>query len=262
MTAPTKIKDILFAVSNQLQDLDPQFERWTQRELVTWLNEGQKAIAKYVPLSCSRVDTMKLAPGTRQQILKIPAAGLLRDGVAVSSDVYGIALMSVVRNMGSDGLTVGNAIRVVDRESLDTYTPGWHNETGDAVSGFVYDPKTPQIFYVTPGVKSNANLWVDIQYSFNPPEVLNDNTVDYGMDSANTTTIGVDESNSDDLINYILARSYAKDSEAANVTMSTMYGTQFVSSINAQATAITGVNPNLRWAAGGVNAPAPTPRTA
>lgn len=258
MTTPTKIKDILFAVSTQLQDVDPQFDRYTQRELVTWLNEGQKAIAKYVPSSCSRVDAVKLVPGTKQQILRIPAASVLRDGESPAADVFGIAVMSLVRNMGGDGLTAGQAIRLVDRETLDLYSPGWHTEVGTEVNGYAFDPKTPQVFFVTPGVKSGSNVWVDLQYAFNPPEISVSGS--YGMDGSDATTVGVDESNTDDLINYILARSYAKDSESSNIQASTMYGQTFVSSINAQATAITGVNPNLRWASGGVNAPAPTPR--
>ena len=258
MTAPTKIKDILFAVSTQLQDVDPQFDRYSQRELVTWLSEGQKAIAKYVPSSCARVDAVKLVSGTKQQILRIPAANVLRDGAALTEDVFGIAVMAPVRNMGTDGLTPGRAIRVVDRETLDSYTPAWHTETGTEITGYVYDPRTPQVFFVTPGVKAGSTVWVDLQYAFNPPEISQSGS--YGMDGTDTTPVGIDESNTDDLINYILARSYAKDSESSNLQASTMYGQTFVSSINAQATAITGVNPNLRWSSGGLNAPAPTPR--
>lgn len=258
MAAPTKVKDVLFAVSTQLQDVDPQFDRWTQRELVTWLNEGQKAIAKYVPSSCSRVDAIKLAAGTKQSINKILAANVKPGDGSNAVDVYGIALMSLIRNMGTDGLTPGQAIRLVDRESLDSYTPGWHTETGDSISGYVYDPRTPQVFYITPGIKAGATRWAEIQYVANPAEIPVDGS--YGMDGNDTTTVTIDESNTDDLTNYILARAYAKDSESSNMQVSTMYGQTFVSSINAQATAITGVNPNLRWSAGGLNAPAPAPR--
>lgn len=260
MAAPTKVKDILFAVSTQLQDVDPQFERYTQRELVTWLNEGQKAIAKYVPSSCSRVDAIKLAPGTKQSITKVLAANVKPGDGSTAKDLYGIALSSLIRNMGANGETPGRAIRVLDRETLDSFTPDWHTQTGAHVEGFVYDPRTPQVFYVTPGVKADATLWVEAQLIANPDEVLVSGS--YGMDGADTTVVSIDEQNTDDLTNYILARAYAKDSESANVAMSSMYGQQFVSSINAQATAITGVNPNLRWSAGGLNAPAPTPRTA
>jgi hypothetical protein len=259
MAAPTLVRDVLYRVGVQLHDISPQFTRWTQRELVAWLNEGQKAIAKYVPSSCSRVDAIKLATGTKQSITKILADNVKPGDGTAPADIFGMALMSVVRNMGPDGLKPGQAIRLVDRESLDTNTPNWHIETGTTVSGFVYDPRTPQVFYITPGVKAETNVWVEIQYMANPAEISA--TGSYGMDGTNATTVTVDESNTDDLVNYILARSYAKDAEsAANLTMSNMYGQQFVSSINAQATAITGVNPNLRWASGGVNAPAPTPR--
>lgn len=259
MAAPTKVKDILFAVSSQLQDVDPQFERWTQRELVTWLNEGQKAIAKYVPSSCSRVDAIKLSPGTKQAITKILAANIKPGDGSAAKDVYAIALTSLVRNMGGDGETPGRAIRVLDRETLDAFTPDWHTQTGDYVEGFVFDPRTPQVFYVTPGIKP-AGLWVEAQLIANPEEVVL--TGDYSKDSADETPISIDEQNTDDLVNYILSRAFAKDIEPANIQMAAMYGQQFVTSINAQAAAITGVNPNLRWSAGGINAPAPAPRTA
>lgn len=260
MAAPTKVKDILFAVSTQLQDVDPQFERYTSRELVTWLNEGQKAIAKYVPSSCSRVDAIKLSPGTKQQITKVAAANVKPGDGSTAKDLYAIALSSLIRNMGSDGQTPGRAIRVLDRETLDAFTPDWHTKTGDYVEGFIYDPRTPQVFYVTPGVKAAATLWVEAQLIANPDEV--DTAGSYGKDGNDATLVSIDEANTDDLVNYILARAYAKDSESSNVQMATMYGQQFVSSINAQATAIAGVNPNLRWSAGGVTAPVPTPRTA
>ena len=259
MASPTKVKDILFAVSTQLQDVDPQFERWTQRELVSWLNEGQKAIAKYVPSSCSRVDAIKLSPGTKQSITKIVAANVKPGDGSTATDVYAIALSSLVRNMGSDGQTPGRAIRVLDRETLDAFTPDWHTKTGDYVEGFVFDPTTPQVFYVTPGVKSTGSLWVEAKLIANPDEIPVEGS--YGQDSTDTTVVSIDEQNTDDLINYILARALAKDIEPANAQMSMTYGQQFVSSINAQAAAITGVNPNLRWSSGGLNAPAPTPRT-
>lgn len=260
MAAPTKVKDILFAVSTQLQDVDPQFERYTSRELVTWLNEGQKAIAKYVPSACSRVDAIKLVPGTKQQITRVLAADVKPGDGSTAKDLYGIALMSLIRNMGSDGQTPGRAIRVLDRETLDAFTPNWHSQTGDYIEGFVYDPRTPQVFYVTPGVKAAATLWVEAQLMANPDEV--DVNGSYGMNGTDTTLVSIDEQNTDDLVNYILARAYAKDSESSNVVMSNTYGQQFVSSINAQAAAITGVNPNLRWSAGGMTAPVPTPRSA
>jgi hypothetical protein len=242
--ANTLVRDVLFRVSDALQDLRPQFKRWSQASLVTYLNDGQRAIAKYVPPSCSRVDAVKLAPGTKQSLAFIPAASVIPGDGSNASDVHGNGLLSVVRNLGADGLTPGSAIRIVDHDILDLYSPGWHTETGTEVSGFVYDPRTPKYFYVTPGVPATPNVWVELSYLADPKDVPSSG--DYGYEGTNTTTISVDTKFVDDLVNYILARAYGKDGEnAANQGLSASYGSQFVSSINAQATALTGVNPNL-----------------
>ena len=46
MAATILVADALYRASTQLQDMKPQFTRWTERELVMWLNDGQRAIAK------------------------------------------------------------------------------------------------------------------------------------------------------------------------------------------------------------------------
>lgn len=244
MSATTLVRDVLFRVSDALQDLKPQFKRWTQASLVTYLNDGQRAIAKYVPPSCSRVDAVKLAPGTKQSLALIPAASVIPGDGSDAIDVSGNGLLSVVRNLGSDGLTPGNAIRIVDHDILDLYSPGWHTETGTEVSGFVYDPRTPKIYYVTPGIPAATNVWVELSYLADPADIPAGGS--YGYQGSDATTISVDNKFTDDLVNYILARAYGKDSESAsNQALAVSYGSQFVSSINAQATALTGVNPNL-----------------
>jgi hypothetical protein len=244
MSANTLVRDVLFRVSDALQDLKPQFKRWTQASLVTYLNDGQRAIAKYVPPSCSRVDAVKLVPGTKQSLALIPAASVIPGDGSDAIDVSGNGLLSVVRNLGADGLTVGNAIRIVDHDILDLYSPGWHKETGAEVSGFVYDPRTPKIYYVTPGAPATTDVWVELSYLADPADISSSG--DYGYQGTNGAVISVDNKFTDDLVNYILARAYGKDGEnASNQALSTTYGQMFVSSINAQATALTGVNPNL-----------------
>jgi hypothetical protein len=244
MSANTLVRDVLFRVSDALQDLRPQFKRWTQASLVTYLNDGQRAIAKYVPQSCSRVDAVKLVAGTKQQLALIPAASVIPGDGSDAVDVSGNGLLSVVRNMGSDGQTVGSAIRIVDHQILDLYSPSWHKDTGTEVSGYVYDPRTPKIFYVTPGVPSTSDVWVELSYLADPADISAGG--DYGYQGTNTAVISVDNKFTDDLVNYILARAYGKDGEnASNQALSVTYGQMFVSSINAQAAALTGVNPNL-----------------
>lgn len=258
MASSTLVKDVLYRVSAQLHDISPQFTRWTQRELVSWLNDGQKAIAKYMPSSCARVDAVKLTPGTKQSIEKILAASIKPGDGGTASDVYGHFLQTVVRNMGSDGLTPGLAIRVVDREVLDANNPSWHSSSGTAVTQYTFDPRYPKVFYVSPGVPSGG-LWVEISFLANPVDVAS--TGNYGMDGSDSTKISVDDKYVDDLVNYILARAYMKDAEfAANGNLAQAHAGMFTSSINAQVAALTGVNPNLQSLPMNPNASVPVAR--
>lgn len=244
MASSIYVKDVLYRVSAQLHDVSPQFTRWTQKELVYWLNDGQKAIAKYMPSSCARVDAVKLKSGTKQSIEKILSTEVLPGDGSTPTDVYGNHLQAVIRNMGSNGSTPGNSIRVIDREVLDANSPDWHTKTSTSIAAFTFDPRYPKIFYVTPGVPV-AGLWVEVSYLADPVTVSTSG--DYGSGSNDTTKISVDDMYVDDLVNYILARAYMKDAEfAANGNLAQAHSQMFVSSINAQVAARTGVNPNLQ----------------
>ena len=243
----TLVKDLFFRASSQLQDLSPQFTRWTQREFVDALNDGQKAIAKYMPWSCARVDSIKLKAGSRQSIEAIPAGDIIPGDGSSPAAVRGTVLQSITRNMGPTGTTPGRSVRVIDREILDVNSPDWHAATGTPIAGFVYDPRTPKIFYVTPGVPAATTWWVEASYLADPLTVAHAAEGVYGKDSPEAATISIDDKYVDDLLNYILARAFLKDAEyASNPALASSYTTLFTASINAQAAAVTGVNPNLQ----------------
>lgn len=256
MASSTLVKDVLYRVSAQLHDISPQFTRWTQRELVSWLNDGQKAIAKYMPSSCARVDVVKLSPGTKQSIERITSANVIPGDGSPASDVYGHYLQTVIRNMGATGSTPGNAVRLVDREVLDANNPSWHTTTDVRISQYTFDPRYPKVFYVSPGVPAGG-IWVEISYLANPVEVST--AGNYGMDGTSVTMVSIDDKYVDDLVNYILARAYMKDAEfAVNGQLASAHSQLFTASINAQVAALTGVNPNLQSIP--MNPSVPTPR--
>lgn len=250
MAATILAKDVLRRASVQLTDVPNsagQFVRFTEQELVDWLNDGQRVIAKYLPQACSRLDAVKLTAGTRQSIEKILAANIKHGDGTTSTVQYGKSLLDVIRNMGADGLTPGRAIRVVERESLDAANPRWHTETSDIqILEYTFDPRTPKYFYTYPGVKVGASLWVELSYLANPQDVP------YVADSmrlagASTVLISIDDQFVDDLVNYIVARAHFREAEVAgNMQLASGYINMFVSGINAQAKALTGVNPNLK----------------
>lgn len=246
----TLVRELFYRASAQLNDLSPQFLRWKQRELVDALNDGQRAIAKYIPSSSARVDSVKLAPGSKQSIERILAATILPGDGSSPADVNGTYLQAAVRNMGNNGLTPGLPIRVADREILDTTTPDWHTPpvgTYTGVRGVVFDPRFPKVYYAWPAVPTGTNWWIEISMLADPVLVPHAAEGVYAWEGASNVTISIDDKYVDDLLTYILARAFMKDAEwAANPAMAQNYTQMFVGSVNGQATSLTGVNPNLQ----------------
>jgi len=108
-------------------------------------NDAQKAIAKYIPFACSRVDAIKLKPGTKQSIDVIAAADVKPgDGSVAADQVFGNFLNDIVRNMGADGLTPGRTISVIARDMMDSSNPNWHSAaTKNRVDEYTFDIRTP-----------------------------------------------------------------------------------------------------------------------
>lgn len=243
----TLVREVLWRASVMLQDADPQFTNHEERFMVDWLNDGQLAIASYLPTACSRTDVVRLQPGTKQSIEALAAVDVKVGGGAVSAiPVQGIQLVGLVRNMGADGATPGIAIPpAIDRRLLDTGRPNWHTVEGASVQHFVYNPLTPKQFYVQPAVPV-GRLWVEMVYAAIPAKVPNPGNV-YAYDGTDATTISIADDNLLDLVNYICARAILKVAESsADDTAQSEFSQLFLGSMNARVSAITGVNPNLK----------------
>jgi hypothetical protein len=247
MASTILVKDLVWRIAVLLQDTAPQFQRWPERELIHWLNDAQRAIAKYLPMSNSRVDAVKLAAGTRQSIDTIPQANIVPgDGVALSGPVYGVQLLNPRRNMGANGSTPGRAVRMVERDTLDSQDPDWHTRTGSAVSSVIYDPQTPKFFYVTPGV--TGDVWLEIAYAAKPlviPNTAAQGSEAYLVTGDSTVTIGLDDEYADDLVDYVVARANMKDFKHADPVKHKMHKDAFIASLNAKVAAVTGNSPNI-----------------
>lgn len=252
MASTVLVKDVIYRVCVLLQDITPaQFTRWPEQELVNWLNDAQVAITKFLPAACSRVDAIKLKPGTRQSIESI-AAGDCKpgDGSTPAVAILGTQVLDLIRNMGADGLTAGKAIRDIARDILDTQTPTWHSvpNPGGVVSAFTYDPRTPRYFYVTPPVPSSPVVWVELAYTAQPIKIPNTGTPGselYLIGGSATATISIADEFTDDLVNYVVARANMKDITYADLNKAVQFTNMFLGSLNAKVMALTGSNPNL-----------------
>jgi hypothetical protein len=250
MASTLLVKDVLWRVAGLLQDTVPQFIRWPEVELVNWLNDAQVAITKYLPAASSRVDVIRLVPGTRQSIESIPAANCKPgDGSTPAQPIYGNQFMKAIRNMGADGLTPGKVVRIVDMDTMDSQSPGWHQTVGTAVGVVVHDPRFPRYFYVFPGVHATTQVWLEVGYTAQPLKIPAgglEGAEIYKVDGASTETIKIADEYVDDLVDYVVARAYSKDSEYADANKAVAFTNRFLTSLNAKVAAITGNNPNLK----------------
>jgi len=188
----TTVQSIIDRVQTTLQDTTGI--RWpVENELVLWVNDAQREVALLKPDASAQNETVTLVAGTKQSI---PNSGN--------------RLLRVVRNMsaatGGNGL---RAIRIVDREVLDSMSPDWHDPSvtydaahGTSVKHYIYDDQNPRNFYVYPGIVG-SNAHVEIIYSANPTGVTK------------TDVISIPDIYANCLMNYVLYMCYMKDSEHA-----------------------------------------------
>lgn len=249
----TLAREFFQRVCTTLSDLAPQFRRWSEVELVQAANDGQVALAKYLPSAGGRVDSVKLSAGSIQHLGVIPADRNMPGVPGVwpaSSDIDVIQIQGVICNMGSNGLTPGASITPVQRELLDAYSRSWRSGPNSGeVEHFTFNPQTPRTIEVYPPVRSiGGDVWVLMELLACPkPLPMPSSAGVYAVAGSSTATLGIPDTHVDDLLNYVLARAWMKDAETAgNAQLAQMHANLFVQSVNAQAAVQTGHNPNLR----------------
>jgi hypothetical protein len=183
--------------------------RWTEAELLGWLNDGQREIAMRRPDAYSKIANVTLAAGTKQSI---------------PSD--GTAILKVIRNMGANGTTPGRAIRHVPADVLDSNVPNWHAATQVAeILHAVVDVRMPKFFYVYP--PANGTTQVEVLYAAPPADVTN-----------KANAISVDDVFATPLVDYLCFRAYSKDQDlTGNVERARAHYELFLSSLNGKAQA-------------------------
>jgi len=224
MASVTTGANLLSRVESILQDTANV--RWTEAELLNYINDGQREISNLKPDATALHANVQLVTGTKQ---------------AIPTD--GLRLLSVVRNMSdaSGGATGGKAIRLVARDILDTQEPSWHDPTvtGDATHGttpkhFMFDENDPLNYYVYPGIAGNA--YAEIIYSQRPTDLAN-----------TSATIAVPDNYSNALIDYCCFRAFMKDAEfAGNQQRAGAHYQTFSVSVNGKAQIDALIKPDIQ----------------
>jgi len=222
--------NIIARVQDTLQDTTSV--RWPEAELLRYINDAQREVVNLRPDASATTSNVQLVTGTKQTL---PTAGL--------------RLIKVTRNMSdaSGGATGKRAIRIVDSDILNTQEPDWNDPTvsGDAAHGtnvkhYIFDQDDPRSFYVYPGVSGNA--FVEIVFSKAPTDL-----------SSTSSTIDIDDTFANAVVDFVLFKSYLKDSEyAGNVQRSSQHYQLFVNSLSSGTQAQNLVNPNFDLATRGL----------
>jgi hypothetical protein len=186
-----------------IQLIDLANIRWTRAELLSWLNDGMRQIVLIQPSASSTTSVIQLQAGTRQYL---PDDGWL--------------LLSIYRNMGTNGSTPGRAIRIISREILDSFNPDWNTDTAKAeVRNYIYTNQDQLAFYVYP--PNTGTQKIEINYSAQPADL-----------TAETQVIPIFDVFQSSLVDYILYRACSKDAEyAPGVELAKTYLATFVAAI-------------------------------
>lgn len=199
--------DVLDRASIVLNDEDNT--RWTEAELLGWLNDGAKAIVVRRPAAHPTTATLTLVDGESQDL---PADA--------------VELLDITCNIS--GATRGRAVTLVDIRLLDSDDPSWRAGTKQTtVYHYTYDERDPLRFSVYPPVQ--AGTQVESVYASTPAAV-----------TARADEVDLPDEYQPALVSYLLYRSYAKDSEYANGALAAAHFQAFESDlgINTQAKAV------------------------
>lgn len=207
MTFPAQ--PLLLAASTVLQD--PDRIRWTEPELVDYLNAGIKALITARPDTSSKKAPFTPEKGARQTI-----------------PVEAVAFIDIIGNTSG----TQRAITKVDMALLNAFSRDWQSGRQYPVARhFMFDPRDPRTFYLEP--PSNGAGRIDLLYSVFPAD-LSDGTGDVQLSTQWANA----------LLNYVLGRAYAKDAEyGGNATAAAAYMGAFANEIGAQLQSSTAVAP-------------------
>jgi len=204
---------IISRAAGMLHDIS--FDRWSSADLLSYLNDGQIAVCNIKPDAYVVNIAYQLSAGTKQSI---PDGSSNFQDPNSNTIEAGIMLLDIVRNMGTDGLTPGNIITLVEMEQLDLARSGWHNVTASpTVVHYMFRESDPKRFYVYPKQPVSNMGWIEIVMGAVPGNIPNINTV-----------ITLDDIYFNPLLDFLLYRAYMRDDDSsADKDLALVYYQQF-----------------------------------
>jgi hypothetical protein len=172
----TTVRSILNRAASLLND--EEHVRWEEAELLEWLNDGQRAVAK--------------GPATDVYVLRDTITAVA--GTVQDLPTGAIRLIEVVKNTSS-----GSAIRQSDYAIVDVLSSTWRAASVGAAENYFYDERNPLQFEVYP--PQSGGEGIEVVYNAQPG------------DATVSGNIIISDMYADSLIDYIVYRGLSKDTE-------------------------------------------------
>lgn len=196
-----KVTTVLQRVRRLLQD-DNATQRWSDNDLLDCFNEAQLAVVQNRPDAYSKVVSFTCGNQSRQSL---PA------------EVY--RLMDVV-----DNESTGRSVTKTTRTTMDSLIVDWPVQAGTQVEQFIYDEKSPDVFYVYPVPPAEHKISIVVSQA---PAVVA--ITDFATD---TQTMELDAIWLNPLLNYLMFRAYLLDGETEqNMMQAKSYLQMFVNDL-------------------------------
>ena len=172
----TTVRSILNRAASLLND--KEFVRWGEAELLEWLNDGQRVIAR--------------GPATDAYVLRANITAVVGTVQSLPSDA--IRLVDISKNV-ADGSTIHQS----DYATIDMLKSTWRVAAAGVAEVFFYDENNPKEFELYPPQAGGESI--ELVYNAQPG------------DATVTGNIIIDDMYADSLIDYIAYRGFSKDTE-------------------------------------------------
>lgn len=191
------VQQVVLEVSRQLNDQgSPPFVRWTEQDLINYLNDSLIQIETFRPDAFANTIDMPLVPGSQQTL---PA------GYSYLKSVDYNAAAS-----NCPGYPVTEANLSLLRAYFKKPCPTSGGDATYRVVNFAYDQRNPTIFYVSPPVPDDdAGLEVTLTAVAQAPTYT---TTDY----TNNTPIGIDPKYKNAILAWMMMEAYQIDTESVS----------------------------------------------
>lgn len=156
------VQDIFDEVRRVIHDEDAANYRWSDAELISYLNAGTRQIVVLLP-EANTVETIEDTLTSRVARQVLPAGG--------------IKFIRAGRNYADDGVTPQGTLRYVEKDVLDTFDSDWEYTLAAGVADgpnyfqhFCHDRREPKVYYLYPPPAAD-NKRLAVIYSAVPAEM-------------------------------------------------------------------------------------------